>query len=128
MGTRSRVNEFRMYSELSLPRQQTFFRSRPAGRIWTLPPMMFAELLLFLPTAIGPRGGLNPKGIPPQSPRLRGTSYLGKSSWEGAQPQRRLCRVCVTLSQLGLTRLGRPTQGSSSLATLRLKTQSLWLK
>src|SRR6185436_18679007 len=45
MGTRSRVNEFRMYSELSLPRQQTFFRSRPAGRIWTLPPMMFAELL-----------------------------------------------------------------------------------
>ncbi len=33
-------------------------------------------------------GGLNPNGIPPHSPRLRGTSYLGETQRNSPQPQR----------------------------------------
>jgi len=37
----------------------------------------------------GLRGvSVNPKGVPAQSPRLRGTSYLGKRSGAFSQPQR----------------------------------------
>ena len=57
---------------------------------------------------------LNPNGIPPQSPRLRGTSYLGKPRDEHANPN-------------GVENSSPTfTQGSSFLATLDFKPQSLW--
>ena len=76
---------------------------------------------------------LNPNGIPPQSPRLRGTSYLGKPRDEHDNPNgvvamspvtfpRHPCRNPVGVDGSSPTF----TQGSSFLATLGFKPQSLW--
>jgi len=62
---------------------------------------------------------MNPKGIPAQSPGLRGTSYPGKSGQKANNPN----GVAARWRNFGATPLGlkippAATQGSSFLATL----------
>src|SRR2546421_8672628 len=69
----------------------------------------------------------SPKGIRQQSPGLRGTSYPGKRKCPSDQP-RKGCGRCPSIGPQPLrgclaTEMG--TQGSSFLATLGWRTQSL---
>src|SRR5258705_11823546 len=70
----------------------------------------------------------NPIGIPAQSPRWRGTSYLGKPLPNWRQPQRGcvVVAMCMTQPRWGWGARFDQTQGSSCLATLGWTTQSLW--
>src|SRR5258705_7738999 len=70
---------------------------------------------------------MNPKGIPAQSPGLWGTSYPGKPGRRRTTPtglRRNDQELRATL--LGLEFRVRLTQGSSLIATLGWRTQSLW--
>jgi hypothetical protein len=68
----------------------------------------------------------NPNGIPSQSPRLRGTSYLGKASAYIFQPQRgcvrlfRPSRATFAATALRLSRFATFTQGRRVCANLGL--------
>ena len=70
----------------------------------------------------------NPNGIPQQSPALRGTSYLGKKERHQTQQPQRGCDGFDGIhdtTPLGLGPVLRFSQGSSFLATLGWRTQSL---
>ena len=70
---------------------------------------------------------LNPNGIPAQSPGLRGTSYPGKSRQKANNPNGVAARWRkFDETPLGLKIPSATTQGSSFLATLGRRAQSLW--
>src|SRR5439155_6823926 len=70
---------------------------------------------------------LNPNGIPAQSPGLRGRSYPGKSRQKANNPNGVAARWRkFDTTPLGLKIPSAPTQGSSFLATLGPRAQSLW--
>src|SRR6059036_1715444 len=66
----------------------------------------------------------NPNGIPSQCPGLRGTSYPGSSAKKPPQPQRG-CDPCAPARAPGAF-ASTFSQGSSFLATLGWRSQSLW--
>ena len=71
----------------------------------------------------------NPNWIPQQSPGLRATSYPGKKARHQIQQPQRGCDGFAGIrdtTPLGLGTVLRFSQGSSCLATLGWRTQSLW--
>src|SRR5258706_4842236 len=72
----------------------------------------------------------NPKGIPQQSPGLRGTSYPGIMRRLGDNPERVAvagnCSATRPQPRWGCETSAIFTQGSSSLATLGFVAESLW--
>src|SRR5688572_14840436 len=87
-----------------------------------------SPLPLWIRTDIKRTARENPNGIPSQSPGLRGTSYLGKKQGSISTPtglchrwgsdRRNPAGVVVSRDVI--------SQGSSCLATLGWRTQSLW--
>ena len=71
---------------------------------------------------------LNPKGIPSQSPGLRAASYPGWDAKLSLNPNGVVALIPqqTDSTPLGLAVSGRFSQGSSRLATLGWRTQSLW--
>ncbi len=86
-----------------------------------------SPLPLWIQTTTG-EPSKNPNGIPSQSPGLRGTSYPGKDRPEFSQPQWGCGsgRQVHDATPLGLRPILLPPQGSSCLATLGWRAQSLW--
>ena len=70
----------------------------------------------------------NPKGIVSSSPRLRGTSYLGKAAHEAPNPNGVVAATrCEGHNPVGVENiLGSVTQGNSFLATQGCVTESRW--